>query len=274
MNRVAIFIVAASATSLLSALFGCSSAKLDIAKDEVNDLDENCVGCQKVTVRCDSNDKKKTAVAGRMMAFLGSSAVEEIKGRDTVFSFSEDEKKIGNVTQCFLQEGEFSLVEAFCCNGTPRECISAAEKSGKWKMTHPMQLAGNNEALGYRCDVVYVGESVILSNDDVESALVWEGEISNSGASAVLNLNLTKGGERKLQESTKNNIGKHLAFVVDGVALECIKVQAELKNAAVMARVFGRDIEEATGKARCLAAAIEKGPLEKYGEGTCKIVKH
>lgn len=268
--------IAVSIAYVGAATLGCSSAKLDIEKDDGNVQKKNIMGFQEFIVHCSGNEAKKTAVISRAKTFFIGSVIEKDKDGvdDVVVNISNINKKVEDFSQCFLQQGKFSLVEVYCCNGHPKECVSEAEKSGKWKQIRQMELADRGGVSEYICDAVYAGESFVLSNDDVADVLTWEGNVINSGASAVLTLNLTDLGERKLQESTRRNVGQYLAFVVDGVVLECVKVETELKNAAVVAKIFGRDMREAMGKAGCLAAAIENGPLNKYGEGACEIEKH
>ena len=95
--------------------------------------------------------------------------------------------------------------------------------------------------------LVYLTEKPLLTNSDFTHATVTltEGQF-------VLNLDMTAGSARRVQTFTANNIGKEMAFLVNGRVIRTPKIQDPIVGNGFLIGAFGRD------EAQKLADAINQ----------------
>jgi preprotein translocase subunit SecD len=94
---------------------------------------------------------------------------------------------------------------------------------------------------------VYLTEKPLLTNNDFKHATVTltEGQF-------VLNLDMTAGSARRVQTFTENNVGKEMAFLVNGRVIRMPKIRDPIVGNGFLIGAFGRD------EAQKLADAINQ----------------
>jgi len=87
--------------------------------------------------------------------------------------------------------------------------------------------------------LVYLTEKPLLTNNDFTHATVTltEGQF-------VLNLDMSAGSARRVQTFTENNVGKEMAFLVNGKLIRTPKIQDPIVGNGFLIGAFGRDEAE------------------------------
>jgi len=101
---------------------------------------------------------------------------------------------------------------------------------------------------------IYLTAKPLLTNNDFIHATVTltEGQF-------VLNLDMTAEGAQRIQTFTENNVGKEMAFLVNGRVIKTPKIRDPIVGNGFLVGAFGRD------EAQKLADAINRpdGPCNK-----------
>ena len=94
---------------------------------------------------------------------------------------------------------------------------------------------------------IYLTEKPLLSNNDFTHA-----NVSLTESQFVLNLDMTAESAQRVQTFTENNVGKEMAFLVNGRLIRTPKIRDPIVGNGFLIGAFGRD------EAQKLAEAINQ----------------
>ncbi|MFC1476867.1 hypothetical protein ACFL6L_00195 [candidate division KSB1 bacterium] len=132
------------------------------------------------------------------------------------------------------------------CSEAPPEHVSLEFRAASPEPAEglaEMKTEGSNE-------VFYLHNEVLLSNADVESARVTQGQYGPQ-----IELVLTAAGGTKFAEATKNNIDKNIGMVIDGKLMSAPLVRREITDGRAI--VIGKWTEKEADRI-ALGILVEK----------------